>query len=137
MKIPKSIPVYGDLSHRDKNCRQESTEQKEFFGFLKELHPNLFAIAIHPKNEGKRSFKQAQIDLEQGSLNKGASDIIIPCRMPFVCEIKRADHTTSKIIKPQISYLEAAISEGCFGCVALGSNGALMALEDWIKNYKK
>jgi len=132
VRPPKQIPIYGDTNHRDKNCRSEAAEQKEFFGILKEHYPKLFKIAIHPKNEGKRSYQSAAIDSNLGALNKGASDIIIPARLAFVCEMKRADHTQSTISKAQIEYLEAAIDAGAFGCIALGCEGALMALEDWL-----
>ena len=131
MKIPKGIPIYGDLSHRDSNCRVESTEQKEFWGWLKEFRPQYHRIAIHPKNEGSRSHSQAQADKDQGCLNKGASDIIIPAILPFVCEMKRADHTESTISKEQIAYLNDAIGVGAFGCLALGSKGAILAFLEW------
>jgi len=132
MKLPRHIKIYGDTSFRDKNCRQEATEQKEFFGILKELYPHFYRIAIHPKNEGKRTYHAAAIDADSGALNKGAADIIIPCRFAFVCEMKRADHTLSSISKHQIEYLEAAQEQGAFACIALGCAGALMALKEWL-----
>lgn len=100
---------------------------------LKELRPAYYKVAIHPKNEGKRSYQSAAIDSDQGALNKGASDIVIPASIAFVCEMKRADHTQSKITKPQTDYLEAAQELGSFACIALGSNAAWQALLDWEK----
>lgn len=131
MKLPSDIKIYGDTAYRDKNCRKEWMEQKEFFGFLEQRKPRWFAIAIHPKNEGKRNGAQAQFDAEQGSLNTGASDIIIPARIPFVCEVKRLDHTESVLRKDQVIYLRAAKQEGAFTCIALGSAAAWEALLEW------
>jgi len=133
MRLPKSIKIYGDTSYRDPECRSETAEQKEFFGLLKEHRPHLFAVAIHPKNEGSRNGIQAAHEAAMGGLNKGASDIIIPSRIAFVCELKRMDHTKSTITKPQIKYLEAAQSLGAFCCIALGSAAAWEALMDWEK----
>jgi len=137
MHLPKSIKIYGDISYRDKDCRSEPMEQKEFFGFLKEHRPHLFAVAIHPKNEGLRDYRQAASEAVLGALNTGASDIIIPSRITFVCEMKRMDHTKSSITKPQIKYLEAAQSLGAFCCIALGSAAAWEALMDWEKLLTK
>lgn len=131
MKLPPDIKIYGDINHRDKNCRKEWAEQKEFFGFLKEQKPRWYEIAIHPKNEGKRTGRQAQIDAEQGALNTGASDIIIPARIPFICEVKCIDHTASKISKDQLRYLRACRDEGAFTCIALGCRAAWQALLEW------
>jgi len=133
MRLPKTIKIYGDINHRDKDCRKESTEQKEFFGFLKELRPAYYKVAIHPKNEGKRSYQSATIDGDQGALNKGASDIVIPAAIAFICEMKRVDHTLSTISKDQIEYLESGQDLGAFACIALGSNAAWQALLDWEK----
>lgn len=133
MHFPKSIKIYGDIHFRDKNCRSEAAEQKEFFSRLKEHRPYFFAVAIHPKNEGLRDYKQAAQDAVLGALNTGASDIIIPARIAFVCEMKRADHTQSSISKSQIRYLEAAQGLGSFSCVALGADAAWQALLEWEK----
>ena len=131
MRLPKTIKIYGDITHRDKDCRKESTEQKEFFGFLKELRPAYHAVAFHPKNEGKRTYQQAEADRQQGALNKGASDIIIPASITFVCELKCVDHTESHMPAIEVEYLEAAQELGAFACIALGSNAAWQALLDW------
>lgn len=135
MKIPHDIKIYGDINFRDPKCRKEWHEQKEFFGFLKERRPRWHSIAIHPKNEGKRTPQHAQRDAELGSLNKGASDIIIPARIPFICELKRVDHTAKgcTIRKEQLVYLRAARDEGAFTCIALGCAAAWEALLEWEK----
>lgn len=133
MRLPKSIKIYGDTTYRDPECRSETAEQKEFFGMLKEHRPHFFAVAIHPKNEGLRDYRQAAQDAVLGALNTGASDIIIPSRIAFVCEMKRVDHTLSSLSKSQIKYLEAAQDVGAFSCIALGADAAWQALLDWEK----
>lgn len=133
MKLPADIKIYGDTTFRDPNCRKEWMEQKEWFGFLEQRRPRWAAIALHPKNEGKRTGAQAQFDAEQGSLNTGASDIIIPARIPFVCEVKRVDHTVKGCVlrKEQLAYLRACRDEGAFTCIALGCAAAWDALLEW------
>jgi hypothetical protein len=132
MKIPKTIKVFGDLNYRNSNCNHEWVEQKEFFGWMKEHLPLFFEIAIHPKNEGKRIGKQSVQDKELGSLNAGASDIIIPCSVPFVCELKKSDHTKSILSSKQLQYLERCKDQGAFACIALGNNGAKIAIDEWL-----
>lgn len=131
MKIPPGIKIYGDTSFRDKKCRKEEAEQKEYFGWLKEKRPSLYAIAIHPKNEGKRTPQQIARDRANGSLNTGASDIIIPAILPFLCEVKRKDHTLSSISGDQMDYLMAADRAGAFVCIALGCAAAIEATLEW------
>lgn len=66
-------------------------------------------------------------------MTPGASDIVIPARVSFVCEMKRQDHTKSKWQDGQIKYLEAAQDAGAFACVALGHAAAKEAFEAWLK----
>jgi len=61
----------------------------------------------------------------------GASDVIIPSRVTFVCEMKRADHTKSKWQPGQIDYLNAAQDAGAWVCVALGWEAAMEAVREW------
>lgn len=131
MKFPEWLPVFGDQDYRNKKCPVESAEQITFFNTLRREYPELGIIAIHPRNEGKRTAQQAQRQKSEG-MTPGASDIIIPCRVPFVCELKRADHTLSGWEPGQIAYLEAAKNNGAFVCVALGHKAALEALSVWI-----
>lgn len=133
MKLPTDIKIYGDINYRDSKCRKEWVEQKEWFGMLKERRPQYYRVAIHPKNEGKRSGKQSSQDAEQGSLNPGASDIIIPIRLPFICEVKRIDHTLCSISADQLTYLRGARELGAFTCIALGCAAAWEALLEWEK----
>ena len=127
MKIPSDIEVYGDIQYRGK-CATESAEQATFFN---QLTPNLRRLAIHPKNEGKRTHAQAARDKAQG-LNTGASDIIIIGAPTFICELKRRDHTKSKITDAQIDFLLNAQAAGAFACIALGYESAMLALDEWL-----
>lgn len=133
MKLPPDIPVFGDTSYRG-DCPKEAIEQITFFGELRRLYPDtLGLLALHPKNEEKRSgakFNQLDRDKAMG-LAPGASDIQIPGCPSFVCEMKRQDHTKSKWQDGQLDYLRAAKAEGAFACVALGWQAAMEAVEAW------
>jgi hypothetical protein len=133
VRFPPEIPVFGDQSYRGE-CDSETTDQINFFSWLAFNYPEHKEIAIHPKNEGFRSWGTADIDKKMGSLNTGASDVIIPCG--FVMEIKRADHTKSSWKKGQREYLLAAKKMGCFVCVGLGFEGAKLGFLEWVKTTK-
>ncbi len=128
--------VFGDVEYRGA-CPAENTDQINFFSWLSFGHTEYAAIAIHPKNEGKRTWGQVAHDKKSGSLSAGASDIIIPCSVPFICEMKRADHTKSKWQKGQKEYLELTQKHGAFSCVALGFDGAVEAFLYYLKKVEK
>ena len=133
MKFPSWLKVYGDQSYRGE-CPMEGAEQKTFFGYIRRTYPDTFGlIALHPRNEGKRTHMQIAVQRADG-MTAGAPDIIVPGKVSFLCEIKRRDHTASSFGKDQLPYLEAANKQGAFVCVALGCDAAVEALEDWIKN---
>lgn len=136
MKIPEDIPVYGDLSYRSKICPTETMEQITFVARIKEQYQDTYGrIVIHPQNEGKLingQFQALTKNRAMASINKGASDIIIPGNPTFVCEIKRRDHTLSKLEDEQIEYLLACKKVGCFVCVALGADAAMEAFNKWM-----
>lgn len=132
MKFPIFLKVYGDQDYRNKKCPTESAEQITFFNELRRIYPEIGAIAIHPRNEGKRSIQQTQRQKAEG-MTPGASDIIIPGGQTFVCEMKRQDHTLCKWESEQIKYLEQCENQGAFVCVALGYKAAIEALEKWMK----
>lgn len=132
MKFPIFLKVYGDQDYRNKKCPPESAEQITFFNELRRIYPEIGAIAIHPRNEGKRSIQQTQRQKAEG-MTPGASDIIIPGGQTFVCEMKRQDHTLCKWEPEQIEYLEQCEKQGAFVCVALGYKAAIEALEEWMK----
>jgi hypothetical protein len=133
MKFPEWLPVFGDLDYRNKKCPVESAEQITFFNTLRREYPELGKIAIHPRNEGKRTMQQAQHQKAEG-MTPGASDIIIVGNPAFVCELKRLDHTVCQWQPNQLDYLQAAKNNGAFVCVALGHEAAMEALKLWIGN---
>lgn len=130
MNLPEDIPVYGDPLYRGK-CPPEDVEQASFFNRLRREHPLSWGlIALHPRNEGKRTMQVAIKHSAEG-MAAGASDIIIPARVSFVCEMKRANPSLSKWQEGQLPYLRAAKEAGAFVCVALGARAAWQAFEEW------
>lgn len=128
------FPVYGDQTFRG-NCPKESLEQITFFNKLRGEYPDTWgALALHPRNEQQLRGGQFRGMVKQKAegMTPGASDVIIPARISFVCEIKRADHTKSRWQQGQIEYLDAAHCAGAFACVALGWRGAWQAFEEWL-----
>lgn len=133
MKFVEGIPVYGDTSYRGE-CPQEEVEQASFFNKLRKDYPYTYgAIAIHPRNEGLKTGGQFSTVIKHKAegMTKGASDVVIPSRVSFVCEIKRQNHTLSKWQDGQEKYLLAASALGSFVCVALGARAAWEALQEW------
>lgn len=131
MKIQQiPVKVYGDTAWRGK-CPTETAEQVTFFGRLRREYPTSWGrLAIHPRNEGLRTHGQTMKHKAEG-MTAGASDIVIPGSPTFVCELKRRDHTQSRMEDGQIEYLESAKDAGCFVCVALGCDAAWEAFKEW------
>lgn len=137
MNLNIPFPIYGDQKWRGK-CPPESAEQITFFNQLRTEYPDTWGkLALHPRNEQQLRGGQHRGMIRQKAegLTPGASDVIIPAKVAFVCEIKRADHTQSKWQPGQVEYLTAAHEAGAFACVSLGWRGAWDALQDWIKMY--
>lgn len=132
MKLPPEIPLYGTPIKG--KCNSEATEQKDFFGRLKLHYPDLYRIAIHPKNEGQRNGAQQTYDAQSGAMNKGASDIVIPGCPAFVCELKKRNNAGG-FSPGQVEYLQTCQAMGAFACGALGADGVMLALEDWLVKY--
>lgn len=131
MKFPEWLQVFGDLTFRGE-CPKETVEQITFVSRVRREYPETHGrLIVHIQNEGKRTAGQVFYAKANG-LTKGASDIVIPGRRTFVCEIKRRDHTVSRWQDGQIEYLQAAHDAGAFVCVALGADGASAALEEWL-----
>lgn len=128
MKLPANIKIFGDVNYRGP-CPQEGAEQMTVFNRIRR-HP-VGALAIHPKNEGKRT--KAQMDKDKAlGLTTGASDVIIPANPSFICELKRRDHTKSKITQEQIDYLTLAQKHGALVCIALGADAFQEAFDIWL-----
>ena len=131
MKFPQWLKVYGDTDFRGK-CPLEVAEQMTFFNAIRKTEYG--AIATHIRNEGKRT--NALRERMEG-MTPGASDIIIPARIPLVLEMKRRDHTLCHWQKGQLDYLQAAQDAGAFACVALGFDAAMEAFNEWTLILKK
>lgn len=134
------IALFGDQKYRNKQCPRESVEQITFVNAIRDKYPESYGkIICHIENEGQVSNGQFSSIIRRkamGSLNKGASDIIIPGHPAFVCEIKRADRTLSDITLEQLAFLYAAKEAGAWCCIALGHDAAMDAFNDWLKIIK-
>lgn len=128
-KIPPEIPVFGDTTFRGA-CPLEAPEQVSFLCLLKKEFPGLASIAVHIRNEGKRTKRQGAQHKKEG-MNTGASDILIPCCPPMLIELKRRDHTKSSSSDDQLKYLVDSHAQGAFSCYALGAIGAIEAVRAW------
>lgn len=103
-----------------------------FFARLRRNHPDSYGLlALHPRNEGKRTHLQAAKEKSEGMVT-GATDIVIPGCPSFVCELKRRDHTLSSIADEQLAYLRAAQAAGSYACIALGVDAAWDAFQYWV-----
>lgn len=136
MKWPEWLKVYGDQTYRG-DCPTESNEQVTLFARMRKRWPDTIGrVAIHPRNEGKRTPGQVWHQKAEG-MTDGASDVIIPGCPAFVLELKRRDHTASTWQKGQVEYLKAAHDMGAFVCVALGADAAIEAIECYITKMTK
>jgi len=132
--LPPGVRVFGDTSWRGK-CPPETVEQVTAVAWLRRTYPDTWgALVIHPRNEQQLRGGQHGCFHRQKAdgLTKGASDLIIPARVSFVCELKRRDHTQSKWQDGQREYLEAAAMCGAFACVVLGADGVKEAVAAWL-----
>ena len=131
------FPVYGDTGFRGK-CPTEALEQITFFRRVRDAYLDSYGLtALHPRNEGLKiggQFGAVSRHKAEG-MTPGASDIIIPGRVTFVCEMKRRDRTQSEWQDGQIEYLTAAHNAGSFACVALGCDAAWEAFEEWLAEH--
>lgn len=129
MKFPTWLKVYGDLKYRG-HTPAEREEQITVFNNLRRDYPELAKIAMHVRNEGKKTPQAVMREKAEG-MASGAADIVIPARQTFVCELKKQNHTKSRWQPLQLEYLEACHNAGAFVCVALGHAAALEAIAEW------
>lgn len=133
MKLPQDIKIWGNVEFRG-DCPAEALEQVTFFARLRRQYPDSYGLlALHPRNEGRRTHLQVAKEKSEG-MTTGATDIIIPGRQTFVCELKRRDHTKSTIRGEQLAFMRAAQAAGAYACIALGVDAAWDAFEDWRKH---
>ena len=106
-------------------------EQVTFFNQIRKIYPDTFGlIAVHTRNEGKKTVSQVSREKAEG-MTTGAPDISIPGNPAFLCELKRKDRTLSDLQPGQEPYLRAAIAAGAYGCIAFGWEAAWQAFEHW------
>lgn len=131
MKVPDHIMSFGDLSFRGK-CEHEDYVLTSFVSWLRREHPKYAQVALHPKNEGKRSPAQFKADLAKG-FKKGASDIIIIGNPTLCLELKIADSARAKwSCEEQITFLTDAQKVGAISAVGFGLQGAKDAFLFWL-----
>jgi hypothetical protein len=135
MQIPDDIHVYGDKNFRGM-CPEEKHEIASFFQELRLRYPDLAKTACHVRNEGKRTRWEAYKHKKEGMV-PGIADIVIGGIPTAFIELKRRDHTQSKLPTGQIECLRAAKSQGCFVAIALGAEAAMRAVERWMALSKK
>lgn len=133
MKWPDWLAVYGDQTYRGP-CPTETAEQVTLFSRLRTRWPDTIGrIAVHVRNEGKRTPGQVWHQRAEG-MTAGAPDVIVPGSPSLVIELKRRDHMQSKWQPGQLEYLEAAHKAGAFVCVALGADAAIEAVECYLQH---
>ena len=64
-KIPHQIMVHGDVTYRG-DCPLEVAEQVSFLCMLRKEFPKLAEIAVHIRNEGKRTKRQGAQHKKEG-----------------------------------------------------------------------
>jgi hypothetical protein len=137
MKLPSHIPLYGNSAFRGK-CPKEAVEQASAINRIRQLYPDTFgALVFHPRNEQQLTGGQhsAMIRHKAEGLTAGVPDLIVPGAPSCVIEIKRCDHTLSKISDEQIDYLTKAQEMGAFVAIALGAVAAIEAFDVWRLRY--
>lgn len=132
MILPPNIPIFGDPKWRGK-CPKESVDQISVVNRIRREYPDTWGrLLIHVRNEDEVASAQAMRKRKLEGLVPGASDLNLPARTPWICEIKRRDHTLSRLSDEQLAYLVAAQNAGAFACIALGAVGAWEAFTHWL-----
>lgn len=133
MILPPEIPIFGDTKWRGK-CPRESVEQVSWFNKIRQEFPDTWGLlAVHVRNEGllqNGQFSAVRKHKLEGMVT-GCVDIMIPGNPCMVMEMKRQDHTQSKLTDEQLAYLIAAQNAGAFACIALGAVAAWGAFLEW------
>lgn len=113
----------------------ESIEQITFFNQLRKHYPELSKIAIHIKNEGKKSIGEAMKDKAEG-LVSGAPDIMIPGSPTLMIEMKKQSKS-ARVSQNQKDYMNNAVANGAMCFVCYGWEMAWVALEKWTQRRKQ
>lgn len=118
-----------------KKAPSESIEQITFFNQLRKNYPELAKVAIHIKNEGKKSIGEAMKDKAEG-LVSGAPDIMIPGSPTLMIEMKKQSKS-ARVSQNQKDYMNNAVDNGAMCFVCYGWGMAWLALEKWIQRRKQ
>lgn len=118
-----------------KNAPSESEEQVTFFNQLRKYYPDIAKVALHVKNEGKRTMAQAAKDKAEG-LVTGAPDIFIAGNPSLLIELKKRSKR-AKVGDNQIKFLESASKLGAECYICYGWESAWLALQKWISGRKQ
>lgn len=130
------IRIY-DSNYRG-DCALESAELKTFFNQIRTQYPDTWGkLAFHPRNEGRKTHAQVQVEKMEGQVS-GVPDIIIPGNPTFLCELKREDRTQKSVKFPKVEreYLEKAAEQGAFVCLAYGWEQAWLAFNEWLEGLE-
>lgn len=109
---------------------KQPSEDAEMATFFNGLPQKYKAVALHIRNEGRRTNRQMTWEKARGGFIKGASDILIPGAPAFVCELKSLSKT-ARVSKEQIAYLENSAALGAFSCLCYGYEAAMEAFNEW------
>lgn len=133
MKFPVDIPVAGDKSYRRKDCPSERAEQITLVAEVRRLYPDSIGpLIFHVQNEGKRDYRRAAVDKATG-LTPGVPDIVIPGDPCIMLEIKRQDHTKSRLPAVELAYLRAAQKNGAVVAICLGWKAGLAFVQEFVQ----
>lgn len=114
-----------------KNAPLEREEQITFFNQLRKRKPEIAAVAIHIKNEGKRTVQQIASDKAEGMVT-GAPDIVICGNPTLLIELKRRTKS-AKPREAQVNFLNAADKLGAMCAVCWGWEQAWEVVDQWQK----
>ena len=112
---------------------RETAEHLTFVSYIHNHYPCL--PLVHIKTRALSLGDRLSLTRAWEALCKGASDIIILHKVPFVMEIKRKDLSRSVVSDDQIEFLNNCDSLGCFTCIALGHQAAIAAFNEWRGLY--
>lgn len=126
--------IFESEEPTSKNCPTEKVEQVTFLNWLKKNHPEFAGVAVHIKNEGKRSGKEiANVSFDKAmGMVTGAADIIIPCTPAFVMELKREHKPLTKLSKEQDIYLYQCDKLGAWSCLCYGHKQAIKSFQKYL-----
>lgn len=143
------VPIIGDVSFRDKKCRQEDPELAIMFQKLRVKYPQYDCLMFHPVNEwkpdGKTSYSHYQKMLNKGMKPRICDFVCLPIALGapvFLCEMKRKDISLSLKTRDnkqhfieQITLLASQKEHGAVVSLALGGDNGIQAFDEYVRKY--